>query len=64
MQGTLVNIIVGTHVWVEDPEQAWTDGQVTKINGQEAEIEISDGKKVHLHYFTYILLYVLYYLVL
>lgn len=41
-----MNIIVGTHVWVEDHEAAWTDGQVTKINGQEAEIHTADGKKV------------------
>ncbi|GAV66769.1 Myosin_head domain-containing protein/IQ domain-containing protein/DIL domain-containing protein/Myosin_N domain-containing protein [Cephalotus follicularis] len=44
--GTTVNIIVGSHVWVEDPGVAWIDGQVSKINGEEAEIEISNGKKV------------------
>lgn len=41
-----MNIIVGSHVWVEDPALAWTDGLVTKINGQEVEIQRSDGKKV------------------
>ncbi|KAF3452326.1 hypothetical protein FNV43_RR02759 [Rhamnella rubrinervis] len=46
VQGTTVNIIVGSHVWVEDPEIAWTDGQVSKINGQEVEIQTSNGKKV------------------
>jgi myosin-5 len=46
-QGTAVNIIVGSHVWVEDPELAWSDGQVSKINGQEVEIQGSNGKKVH-----------------
>ncbi|KAM4108743.1 hypothetical protein ACB094_03G068500 [Castanea mollissima] len=44
--GTPVNIIVGSHVWVEDPGIAWIDGQVSKINGQEAEIETTDGRKV------------------
>ncbi|KGN60801.2 myosin-11 isoform X2 [Cucumis sativus] len=44
--GTPVNIIVGSHVWIEDPEDAWLDGQVSKITGQEAEIEASNGKKV------------------
>ncbi|KAJ0499977.1 putative myosin ATPase [Helianthus annuus] len=43
---TAVNIIVGTHVWVDDPNKAWIDGQVTKITGQEAEIETPDLKKV------------------
>ena len=46
MQGTPVNIIVGSHVWVEDPDEAWIDGQVSKINGQEVEIQASDGKTV------------------
>nr|XP_027111216.1 myosin-9-like [Coffea arabica] len=44
--GTSVNIIVGSHVWVEDPEVTWIDGQVNKIKGAEAEIETSNGKKV------------------
>ncbi|GFQ08721.1 myosin-11, partial [Phtheirospermum japonicum] len=44
--GTPVNIVVGSHVWVEDPRLAWIDGQVTKINGQEAGIQRSDGQKV------------------
>ncbi|KAI3514595.1 hypothetical protein L1887_13140 [Cichorium endivia] len=41
-----VNIILGTHVWVEDPNICWIDGQVTKINGQEVEVETTEGKKV------------------
>ncbi|PQP93279.1 hypothetical protein Pyn_22805 [Prunus yedoensis var. nudiflora] len=44
--GTPVNIIVGSNVWAEDPELAWIDGQVSKINGQEAEIENTNGKKI------------------
>ncbi|KAM1052126.1 hypothetical protein ACFX19_034171 [Malus domestica] len=46
LMGTPVNIIVGSHVWVEDPELAWIDGQVSKITGQEAEIQGSNGKKM------------------
>ncbi|CAE5956910.1 unnamed protein product [Arabidopsis arenosa] len=44
--GTPVNIIVGSHVWVEDPEVAWIDGEVEKINGQEVVIQATIGKKV------------------
>ncbi|XP_009800532.1 myosin-11-like isoform X1 [Nicotiana sylvestris] len=44
--GTEVNIIVGSHVWVEDPDVAWIDGEVKKITNGEAEIERTDGKKV------------------
>ncbi|KAL8122414.1 hypothetical protein AgCh_018948 [Apium graveolens] len=44
--GTVVNIIVGTHVWVEDQTEAWTDGQVTKIKGDQAEILGANGKQI------------------
>lgn len=46
LQGTPVNIIVGSHVWIEDPDISWVDGQVSKITGQDAEIETTNGKKV------------------
>ncbi|KAK6150259.1 hypothetical protein DH2020_017784 [Rehmannia glutinosa] len=45
-EGTPVNIIVGSHVWVEDPEIAWIDGQVENIKGNEVEVQTFDGKKV------------------
>ncbi|KAF1870037.1 hypothetical protein Lal_00017617 [Lupinus albus] len=43
---TPVNIIVGSHVWIEDSSVCWIDGNVSKINGQDAEIETTNGKKV------------------
>ena len=46
IQRTAVNIIVGSHVWVEDPAQAWLDGQVTKIKGKDVEIQTTEGKTV------------------
>ncbi|XP_075508017.1 myosin-9-like isoform X1 [Primulina tabacum] len=46
MQSAPVTIIVGSHVWVEDAEVAWIDGEVTKITGQELEIQTSKGAKV------------------
>ncbi|CAH2038541.1 unnamed protein product [Thlaspi arvense] len=46
MQGTPVNIIVGSHVWVEDSDVAWIDGEVEKINGEEVVIQATTGKKV------------------
>lgn len=48
MQGTPVNIIVGSHVWVEDPDIAWVAGQVTKINGAEVEVKTSTGNQVNI----------------
>ncbi|KAH1237379.1 Myosin-12 [Glycine max] len=44
--GTPVNIIVGSQVWVEDPEDAWIDGEVTQIKGKNATIIATNGKTV------------------
>jgi myosin V len=33
-------------VWAEEPDVAWVDGEVVKINGEEAEIQAANGKKV------------------
>ncbi|KAF3960594.1 hypothetical protein CMV_014708, partial [Castanea mollissima] len=40
------NIIVGSHVWVEDPSLAWIDGEVLRINGEEVNAQTTNGKKV------------------
>ncbi|KAL2531224.1 Kinesin-like protein [Abeliophyllum distichum] len=41
-----VNIIVGSHVWVEDPVLAWIDGEVTRLDGQDVHVKTTNGKKV------------------
>ncbi|KAJ6697433.1 hypothetical protein OIU85_003773 [Salix viminalis] len=46
VEGSKENIIVGSHVWVEDHDLAWLDGKVSKITEQDAEIQASNGKKV------------------
>ncbi|XP_055832955.1 myosin-9-like isoform X1 [Solanum dulcamara] len=46
MQGIPVNITVGSHVWVEDPSVAWIDAQVSQVNGQEVQVQTSDGRMV------------------
>lgn len=33
-------------MWAEDTDVAWVDGEVVKINGEEAEIQGTNGKKV------------------
>ncbi|GJN23324.1 hypothetical protein PR202_gb10963 [Eleusine coracana subsp. coracana] len=45
-QGTPVNIIVGSHVWLEDPDQAWVDGVVAEIKGGNATIATTNGKTI------------------
>lgn len=44
--GTPVNIIVGSHVWIEDHEEAWLEGEVTEIKGRDATITTSNGKTI------------------
>ncbi|KAK7328961.1 hypothetical protein VNO77_23101 [Canavalia gladiata] len=41
-----VNIIIGSHVWVEDKMQAWIGGEVYKINGEKVHVHTRDGKTV------------------
>ncbi|KAI4344563.1 hypothetical protein L6164_011775 [Bauhinia variegata] len=41
-----VNIIVGSHAWVEDSAQAWIGGEVFKISGEEVYVRTADGKTV------------------
>ncbi|XP_020581074.1 myosin-17-like [Phalaenopsis equestris] len=40
------NIVVGTHVWVEDPVLAWIDGEVLQIKGHEIHVRTVNGKTV------------------
>ncbi|KAB1209380.1 Myosin-17 [Morella rubra] len=40
------NIIVGSHVWVEDPTLAWIDGEVSRISGEEVHVKTTNGKTV------------------
>ena len=46
IQGTPVNIIVGSHVWTEDPEVAWIDGEVIEIKGKNVTVVTTNGRTV------------------
>jgi len=46
LQAAPVNIVVGSHVWVEDPDLAWVDGEVSQINGHEVHVHTTNGKSV------------------
>ncbi|EMS55825.1 Myosin-J heavy chain [Triticum urartu] len=41
--GTL-NIVVGSHVWLEDKDLAWIDGEVFRIEGRNAHVRTTNGK--------------------
>ncbi|XP_010537575.1 PREDICTED: myosin-5 [Tarenaya hassleriana] len=40
------NIIVGSHVWVQDPDLAWVDGEVIRINNHDVHVHTRKGKTV------------------
>ncbi|VVB07461.1 unnamed protein product [Arabis nemorensis] len=42
--GTPVNITLRSHVWVEDPELSWINGEVIEIKGTNATILAAIGK--------------------
>ncbi|KAH0664455.1 hypothetical protein KY285_029466 [Solanum tuberosum] len=44
--GIPINITVGSQVWIEDPSVAWIDAQVSEVNGQEVQVQTSDGRTV------------------
>ncbi|XP_066306849.1 myosin-17-like isoform X1 [Miscanthus floridulus] len=45
MASTL-NIVIGSHVWVEDKDLSWVDGEVFRIDGQNAHVRTTKGKTV------------------
>ncbi|XP_015693143.1 myosin-9-like isoform X2 [Oryza brachyantha] len=45
MAATL-KIVLGSHIWLEDKDLAWIDGEVFRIEGQKAHIRTTNGKMV------------------
>ncbi|RCV27046.1 hypothetical protein SETIT_5G294200v2 [Setaria italica] len=43
---SMLNIVIGSHVWVEDKDLAWVDGEVFRIDGQNAHVRTTKGKTV------------------
>ncbi|XP_024005209.1 myosin-14 isoform X2 [Eutrema salsugineum] len=44
MACTTVN--VGSLVWIEDPEEAWIDGEVIEVKGNDIKVQCTSGKTV------------------
>lgn len=40
------NVMVDSHVWVEDPDVAWIDGVVVDIKGDVATVKTNDDREV------------------
>lgn len=47
----MLNIVIGSHVWVADKDLTWIDGEVFKIDGQNAHVRTTKGKTVCVHDF-------------
>lgn len=43
---TRANLVVGSFVWVEDPEVSWMDGEVVEVNGKDLKINCTSGRMV------------------
>jgi myosin-5 len=46
VQAGALNIVVGSHIWLEDKDLAWIDGEVFRIEGQNAHVRTTNGKTV------------------
>ena len=42
----MASLGVGSVVWVEDPDDAWIDGEVVGVNGEKIEVLCTSGKTV------------------
>lgn len=38
--------VVGSLVWIEDPNAAWIDGEVVEVKGQDIKVLCTSGKTV------------------
>jgi hypothetical protein len=48
VQAGQLNYFVGSHVWVEDPDEAWIDGEILESKDDEITISYESGTKVNL----------------
>lgn len=46
VQAAPSKVVVGSQVWLEDPEVVWIDGDVLEIDGDNIKVKCSTGKEV------------------
>jgi myosin-5 len=46
VQAGALNIVVGSHIWLEDKDLAWIAGEVFRIEGRNAHVRTTNGKTV------------------
>lgn len=45
-QAGQLSLVVGSHVWIEDPDLAWIDGEIQESNNDEITVMYESGPKV------------------
>ncbi|KAG5055444.1 hypothetical protein JHK85_007954 [Glycine max] len=45
-EAVVANPVVGSHIWVEDPDVAWIDSEVLEVKGEEIKVLCTSGKTV------------------
>lgn len=50
-QAAQLNFVVGSHVWIEDPDEAWMDGEIVESKDDEITVSCESGMKVSLQEF-------------
>lgn len=46
-QAAQLNFVVGSHLWIEDPDEAWKDVEILESNGDEITVSCESGTKVN-----------------
>uniref|UniRef100_A0A804QJW1 Uncharacterized protein n=1 Tax=Zea mays TaxID=4577 RepID=A0A804QJW1_MAIZE len=46
---SMLNIVTGSHIWVEDKDLSRVDGEVFRIDGQNAHVRTTKGKASFSH---------------
>ena len=46
LQAAAINYAGGSLVWVEDHKEAWLDGEVLELNGEELKVKCTTGNTV------------------
>lgn len=49
VQAAQLTYFVGSHVWVEDPDEAWLDGEILESKDNEITVSFESGTKVRIY---------------
>ena len=50
VQASTLKIVVGSHIWMQDKDLAWIDGEVFRIEDRNVHVHATNGKTVRMSY--------------